>query len=229
MRRTWTSALTVTLLATLGRAATADPATAPSTRPATVRVARVGDRITEGFTIAHPDHDGYPADLGRLLGDGYAVRNFGAGGCTLLRHGDRPYVSDSRQFYRKATAFDPDEVVIMLGTNDSKPENMAYADDFAADLTAMVDHFQQLTSHPRIYLCLPPPVFASTCGISDANVTQADPGSPRQVAEAQRATLSDVHAALAGDRKDFSDGIHPNVTGAAKIAGTVAEVVRQAK
>ena len=124
-----------------------------------IRVACIGDSITEGFTIAHPDKDGYPADLGRMLADGYDVKNFGAGGTTCTVRGDRPFIHDFRGFYEKATAFDPNVMVLMLGTNDSTPKNFVHHDEFEHDLLAFVDHFEQLDAHPKIVLCLPPPAF----------------------------------------------------------------------
>ena len=217
---------TIGLTAALVLAGSNGWAAESTSRPAMVRVACVGDSVTEGFTIKHPEKDGYPADLNRMLGDRYVVKNYGAGGCTLLHNGDRPYTDDGRHYYQKATDFDPNVVVIMLGTNDSKPQNMAHADDFSADLAAMVDHFQQLPAHPAVYLCLPPPAFADTWGITDANVSRLIP-SIRRVAADRHATLIDVHAALAGDQQSFSDGIHPNAAGAVKIAETVAAAIRQ--
>ena len=113
----------------------------------------------------------------------------------------------------------------MLGTNDSKPQNMAHADEFAADLTALVDDFKRAPSHPAVYLCLPPPAFADRYGISEANVEKLIPAI-RQVAAAEHATVVDVHAALRGAAGEFSDGIHPNAAGAARVAAMVAAAMR---
>ena len=42
-----------------------------------IKVACVGNSITEGFALAHPETESYPAVLQRLPGDGYQVGNFG--------------------------------------------------------------------------------------------------------------------------------------------------------
>ncbi len=56
-----------------------------------VRVACLGDSITYGYNL-HNKQDAYPGRLGRWLGNGYDVRNFGVSATTLITHGDYPYV-----------------------------------------------------------------------------------------------------------------------------------------
>ena len=54
------------------------------TGKATVRVACVGDSITDGFQMPDKNRFAYPVQLGGLLGAGYAVRNFGANGAMMI-------------------------------------------------------------------------------------------------------------------------------------------------
>ena len=56
-----------------------------------IKVACVGNSITEGFTLAHPETESYPAVLQRLLGDGYEVGNFGVTAHALMLDSDLPY------------------------------------------------------------------------------------------------------------------------------------------
>ena len=56
-----------------------------------VKVAYVGDSVTYGYGISDRENDSYPAQLQRMLGEGYDVRNFVHNGATLLRKGHRPY------------------------------------------------------------------------------------------------------------------------------------------
>src|SRR5438270_834071 len=83
-----------------------------------IKVACVGDSITQGSGL---QENTYPLQLQRMLGSNYEVRNFGVGGATLLEQGDKPYIQ--QKLYQDSLAFQPDVVVIMLGTNDSKPQN----------------------------------------------------------------------------------------------------------
>ena len=104
-----------------------------------VRVACVGNSITYGAGIKNRSHDSYPSVLGRLLGDKYWVKNFGVSARTMLNKGDRPYMKE--QAYQQALAFNPNIVVIKLGTNDSKSFNWVHKADFIKDTQTMIDAF----------------------------------------------------------------------------------------
>ena len=49
----------------------------------------------------------------------------------------------------------PDIVLIKLGTNDTKPQNWKYKDEFMADYQHLIDSYKALNSHPRIILLTP--------------------------------------------------------------------------
>ena len=117
-RRGFLLCLLFTLLFPAGLTRAAD---APAEK--TLRVACVGDSITYGSGIKDRHHDSYPAVLGRWLGPGWDVRNFGVSGATLLKKGDLPYFKQKN--HEAAVAFTPDIVVIMLGTNDSSTSESA--------------------------------------------------------------------------------------------------------
>ena len=83
-----------------------------------VRVACIGNSITFGAGIKNRSRDSYPSVLARMLGDNYWVKNFGVSARTMLNKGDHPYMNEPA--YKNALAFNPNIVVIKLGTNDSK-------------------------------------------------------------------------------------------------------------
>ena len=118
-----------------------------------IRVACVGNSITYGAFIDNRDKWSYPAQLQAYLGDDYEVRNFGVNGATMLRKGDNPYYKTNE--YRQAQEFQPDIVLIKLGTNDSKGQNWQYKDEFLNDYQTLIDAFKALDSHPRIILLTP--------------------------------------------------------------------------
>jgi lysophospholipase L1-like esterase len=188
-------------------------------QPGPVRVACVGDSITFGAGVAGRETNAYPAVLGRMLGARYAVRNFGRSGATLLRAGDLPYWTTDE--FKAATAWAPDVVILQLGTNDSKPQNWAHRDRFAADAGAMIAHFRALPSRPVVYLCLPVPVYQDRWGINEATVGGEVVPELRFVAQAARAPVIDLHAALARRGEVFPDGVHPNAVGASYLAQAV--------
>ena len=85
------------------------------------KLACVGDSITWGFTIVNRGKYSYPAVLQQLLGEGFEVRNFGHNDAAARFDADTPYVS--KKAYRDSLAWEPDIVLLMLGTNDTKPWN----------------------------------------------------------------------------------------------------------
>ena len=57
--------------------------------------------------------------------------------------------------YIESQNFQPDIVLIKLGTNDTKPQNWKYKDEFMADYQHLIDSYKALNSHPRIILLTP--------------------------------------------------------------------------
>jgi acyl-CoA thioesterase-1 len=197
--------------------ALADPGK-PST-DAVVKVACVGDSITAGVGSSSALHS-YPGLLAAELGPKYDVENFGESGATLLKKGDSPYWL--RPGLDRSKDFQPDVVVIMLGTNDSKPQNWSDMADFKGDYSALVDLYASLPSHPRIYVCTPPPVLKSVYGIREEQVEYEIP-IIRQVAAEKNATVIDVYSAMGSDMATSSDGVHPNDSGYVLLATAVYE------
>lgn len=197
------------LLASRGPAVAADA----------IRVACVGDSITFGAGVEKREVNNYPVVLGQLLGSGYETKNFGVSGATLLKAGDHPYWKTGA--FKAATDYAPKIVVIKLGTNDSKPQNWKHKEQFAADLRALVEHFAGLPSQPKIYLCLPAPVYQERWGINEPVVKGEVIPLIQQVAKDKGLAVIDLYGALSGHAEMFPDKIHPNAAGAALLAKTV--------
>lgn len=191
-----------------------------------VRVACIGNSITDGCGIDMSSTYGYPARLQQMLGDGYNVRNYGVSARTLLSKGDWPYVNEPEWTYAKD--FRPDIVVLKLGTNDSKPQNWVHGDEFKADLRRMISQLKALDTKPEICLALPMKVWENSAGINDSIITNCIIPIIRRVAKKEKAHIIDLHTPFEGDRALIqADGIHPNREGAAKMAGIVAEEIKK--
>lgn len=189
-----------------------------------IRVACVGDSITFGAGVELREKNNYPKVLGELLGAGYVTGNFGRSGATLLKQGDLPYWKTKE--FEGANAFQPDIVVIKLGTNDSKPQNWdQHKAEFAADAKALVAHFQALPSKPKVYVCLPVPVYETKWGINEPVVKGEVIPILQQVAKELKLPTIDLYTALSGKALMFPDKIHPNAAGAKVIAETVAKAL----
>lgn len=196
-------------------------ALAASLRAAPVKVACVGDSITAG--VGASAGNSYPAVLGRLLGEGYEVRNFGVSARTLLSAGDYPWIRE--QACADAMAYLPNAVVIMLGTNDSKPPNWAHRADFRGDYAALIDRFAGLDSKPTVYACLPVPAFPGNWGINDPVILDEICPIIREVVKEKGARLIDLHTPLVGLGEFFPDKVHPNDSGAFGMAMVVNSVI----
>lgn len=105
-------------------------ATIAAPREQALRVACIGNSITDGMGIDMSEVYGYPSVLQRLLGKNYNVKNFGVSARTLMNKGDLPYMKE--QAWADAQAFLPNIVVIKLGTNDSKDYNWIHGADYGA-------------------------------------------------------------------------------------------------
>ncbi len=187
-----------------------------------LKVACVGNSITEGAGIAQGEK--YPDVLGQLLGEGYEVRNYGLGGRTLLKKGDNPYWQE--QLYHDVLEWQPDIVVIKLGTNDSKPQNWKYKNDFVQDYREFIRSFEKLASKPKVYVCLPIPVYKTAWGITEEIVKGEVIPLIRKAAKAEKVELIDLYTALVGYSAMIPDGVHPNAEGAKIIAETVYQAIK---
>ena len=211
-------------------------------KPDAVRVACIGNSITDGHGIELASAYGYPALLQKKLGSGYWVKNFGVSARTLLNKGDHPYMNELA--WRDALAFDPDIVVIKLGTNDSKPHNWQYGAEFENDLRQMITTLcpalAQKTSKkvkkakkgaqplkPQIFLCTPIPAFKSTWEINDSVIVNGIIPIQQKVAKQYGLQVIDLHTLYANDGdKMLNDGIHPDAKGVRRIAEIVAEAIK---
>ncbi len=204
-------------------------AAAASSRPAApLRVACLGDSITEGAGTRNPATESYPAQLAALLGAGYEVRNFGKGGATLLDVGDLPY--RSLPHFAKACAFNPDIIVIGLGTNDSKPQNWQHREKFAANYASLIRQLRALPSNPRVFICQPMPAWPpSAWGISPAIIENELRPLLADLARNEGVGLIDLFTPMREQHALTPDHVHPNTEGAAIIAQTVAQAIRAAE
>ena len=191
-----------------------------------VRVACIGNSITDGFGIDMATQRGYPAQLQQLLGNDYHVKNFGVSGRTMLNKGDLPYQNELA--WRDALAFRPDIVIIKLGTNDSKPENWQYNKGFKDDLQQMIDALQANKNNPRILLCTPIPAFKPTWNINDSVIVHGITPVINKVAKKNKLQVIDLHTLYANDGdKMIDDGIHPDAKGARRMAEIIAEQLKK--
>lgn len=202
-------------------------ATIAAPREQALRVACIGNSITDGMGIDMSEVYGYPAVLQRLLGKNYNVKNFGVSARTLMNKGDLPYMKE--QAWADAQAFLPNIVVIKLGTNDSKDYNWIHGADYGADLQKMVDTLRALPSKPQIYVCSPIPA-ARIWGISDSVIVNGEIPAIKRVVKKNKLSYIDLHTEFKPTEGLMQrDGIHPTDKGAAQLAKIIAAHIHTQK
>ena len=194
-------------------------------------VACVGDSITSGNGASSPAKN-YPSDLQGLFGASVQVKNFGHSGATMLSagFGDLPYETQTE--YAGATSFVTSagasavvDVVIMLGTNDSKPLNWTPAgkpkndQQYLKDYRAMVEHFLALSPKPEVFLALPLATGTNPCCTIDGTVIH-DEVIPliKQLAQEKQLPTIDLNTPTTNHNEYFGDGVHPNDAAYAIVA-----------
>ena len=141
----------------------------------------------------------------------------------MLNKGDRPYMKE--QAYQQALAFNPNIVVIKLGTNDSKSFNWVHKADFIKDTQTMIDAFKALPSQPEIYLCYPSKAYLTGESINDDIISKEIIPMIKKVAKKNKLPVIDLHSAMDGMPELFPDHIHPNEEGAKVMAKAVYDAI----
>ena len=191
-----------------------------------VRVACIGNSITDGHGIGMAPVKGYPAVLQKKLGEGYLVKNFGVSARTMMNKGDLPYMNELA--WRDAKAFNPNIVVIKLGTNDSKTHNWVHgADEYRQSMQAMIDTLKALPSKPKIYLCSPIPAFKDSWTINDSVIVNGEMPIIKKLAKKNKCQFIDLHTSYTYGDMMLNDGIHPNAKGAEKMADIIFDAIEK--
>lgn len=191
------------------------------------RVAFIGDSITAG---------GYWKNASLRLDATFEYDGFGVSGSTAYSKGldgtpPVPLAYVDQPAYTNSLRYNPDIVVIMLGTNDSKSMNADRiradgGEQYKQDVTAMVEAYQALEDHPQVFLALPPVSYRpEKGGISNVNIETLIIPLLESVAETTGAIVIDTHTASANNKEAFPDGVHPNDAGKALLIETVTAAI----
>ena len=187
-----------------------------------IKVACVGNSVTYGYGLPNPATDAYPAQLQKLLGDAFDVRNFGRNGATLMHGSGTTYRLQNE--CKRALAFSPDYVVIDLGLNDVDPMNWTPNDTaFTRDYRELIDAFRRVNPRCRIWICHMTPIAYDYPnyfhGLREryAMIRQ----KIADVARETGASLIDLREPFRHRLDLLFDGLHPNAEGARLLAATI--------
>ena len=189
-----------------------------------IKVACVGDSITYGMAVMNWFENTYPAQLQDLLGKDYHVQNYGFSGKTAQENNKESY--RATKLYEKSKAYNPDIVILMMGSNDSKPYNFEGKEAFKQAERELIEIYLGLESKPRLILATVNAGFfvhGATEGdymydINGENILLVNEAIT-ELAEEYNLELVDTYA-LTKDHPEYYkfDGIHPNKDGAKAMA-----------
>ncbi len=188
-----------------------------------INISCVGDSITFGSGIKNTNNS-YPFQLESMLGQKFTVRNFGRNSATMLQKGNLPYWTQKE--YNNAMRSNPDLVIIMLGTNDTKPQNWQYKSMYKTDYKNLINQFKHLSTHPEVWIALPPPIFEAKYGLNDTIVANKLLPLIKEVAKEENLKLIDNNTLFKNKPELFNDGIHPNEKGARIMAENIAKEIK---
>ncbi len=188
-----------------------------------VRIACIGDSITEGMGLKCQSQTSYPYKLNQMLGNDYIVQNCGRSATTLQKQGDYSYwtVCD----FMNALQLQPNIVIVALGTNDTKSHNWN-RDRFKMDYQNLIDTLQSIPSKPEIVLVKPVPAFDTKWSINDSTLVNGVNPVIDELQVQYKLRVIDMHEAFLGDAANFVDSIHPNEIAAYKMAEIVCKEIK---
>ena len=203
----------------LGRYLLTHPEKADHTRR---RIACIGDSITFGAGVFNTRKtDAWPVILEGLLGKEYQVLNYGVSGATLQKGGDFPYHKIG--FLKRLKKAQPEKILLMLGTNDSKPYNWDEK-RYAKEYEELIKEFSALPWKPSVILLVPPKAFPEEqtgivgFDISDSVIAEKIRPLIPELGKRYDLPVIDLYAFTEEHPEFFVDGVHPNVPGNSAIA-----------
>lgn len=197
-----------------------------------IRVACVGNSITEGYGLAYQSKTAYPVILDSILGANYSVVNCGRSSTTVQKKGDVPYWNCNQ--FSNVFALNPDIIIIKLGTNDLRPRMDGIkgsnwnAENFSKDYQAMIDTFKTIPNKPKIFICLPIPIFKNNWNWNGDSAMRASNIIPaiKNIAKENNLPVIDLYTQMSNQPENFSDGVHPNEKGAKIMAEFIAKAIK---
>ncbi len=180
-----------------------------------IKVATVGDSLTYGYGLDNRELEAYPSILAEKLGSHYQVLNFGLSGRSLQSTSDYPYLKEKNA--RLSLESEPDIVIIMMGSNDSRK---AYWNEerFTVEYKEMVELYLNLSSQPDVFLVVPPYIPTSRFGLNNEIVRDRLQILIPKIARELALPVINLYPVTEGHADYYSDGLHLTPLGNRVIA-----------
>ncbi len=188
-----------------------------------IKVACVGDSITQGVNSTDPVTMTYPSYLQEMLGLDYYVLNAGISSYSICKIDDFAY--SKHQIYHAALDFEPDVVLFALGTNDANPNPDYPSKDwdnpannrvevFKESTNELLDSFVNVNPDVQIYMVLPASLFKVggdfwKAEAWTANIVKYVQPMLKEIAEQRDLAIVDLFDWSKEHAEVFTDGLHP--------------------
>ncbi len=188
-----------------------------------IRVACVGDSITQGINSTNPKTMTYPYYIQQMLGLDYYVLNAGISAYSICKIDPLAYYK--HDVYKQALDLKPDVVLFALGTNDANPnpdtpskdwENPANnrVEVFKASTNELLDSFVNANPDVQIYIVLPASLFKVggdgwSAEAWTANIVKYSHPLLKEIAEKRGLPTVDLFDWSVEHKEVFTDGLHP--------------------
>ena len=184
-----------------------------------LRVACVGDSITQGINSTDPQNLTYPAFIQEMLGLDYSVYNLGLSGYSICRTDTYNYIGHST--YKRSLDIKPDIVLFALGTNDGNPgqaeknwEGTNREQVFVDTTKEMLDAYLALETNPQIFIILPASLFKVGADSWNAvpwaaNIENHVLPLLKRIADEYKLPTVDMWNWSLAHPEVFTDGLHP--------------------
>ncbi len=188
----------------------------------------VGDSITYGTgVVKQRSRYSYPSILDDAFSYNVYVHNYGAPSHTMQKEGDLPY--EKTGFLQKVEHDQPDVILLMLGTNDAKDYNWNKM-RLIRDYIVFVERLQKLTSHPDVYLMIPPATCMTHRGKAThvvADYVDELPDLITKISQITHTHVIDLYHVTKGHSDYYFDKIHPNALGNQKIVHKIVQTLEK--
>ncbi len=175
---------------------------------APVTIVTIGNSITAGYSNTSA-YWAWPAQMERMLGPEYQVKNYAVSGTTMNLHINASFRNTGN--YPKAKAAHPDILIIAHGTNDATPGRWKqWGKLFCDDYKSMVATFRDEDRDPILYSILAPPVFGASRADQNRNIEQEIIPRVKKVAAEVGARIIDFNTPFVGRNDCFPDNVHPS-------------------
>lgn len=190
---------------------------------APVKVACAGSSSMAGVGSSNGHH--ISDELAKALGPSFEVSNFAVAATTAIKSVPNAWASTPQM--NDALASSPDVVLFWFGGNDSWVDVWTdHGDEFKADYTSLVQAFQALPSHPKIFLIR---LWVFKDGPAQLSVLDQEVlPTISEIAAETNSTVIDYRTFMEPHPEWFPDGMHASDTGTPFIGAFFAEQVTAA-